>query len=68
MWHVWGRGGLHAGFWWGNLSEGDHLEDLGVDGGGVMLRFIFRKWDGGTWTGLIWPRIGTSGGLLCARR
>jgi hypothetical protein len=26
--------------------------------------FIFRKWDGGAWTGLIWLRIGTGGGLL----
>jgi hypothetical protein len=21
-----GRGEVHAGFWWGNLREGDHLE------------------------------------------
>jgi hypothetical protein len=21
-----------AGFWWGNVREGDHVEDLGVDG------------------------------------
>jgi hypothetical protein len=25
---------------------------------------IFKKWDGGEWTGLIWVRIGTGGGLL----
>jgi len=23
---------VHRGFWWGNLKEKDHLEDLGVDG------------------------------------
>jgi len=23
---------MHVEFWWGNLSERDHLEDLGVDG------------------------------------
>jgi len=34
------------GFWWGNLRERDHLEDQGVDGG-TILRWIFRKWDGG---------------------
>jgi hypothetical protein len=27
-----GTGDVHAGFWWGDLTEGDHLEDLGVDG------------------------------------
>jgi hypothetical protein len=28
-WHVarMGRGQSHTGFWWGNLREGDHLED-----------------------------------------
>jgi hypothetical protein len=31
MWHIWGRGELHTGFWWGNLKERDNLEDLGVD-------------------------------------
>jgi hypothetical protein len=23
---------VHTGFWWGNLREGDHLEDPGIDG------------------------------------
>ena len=31
---------------WGNLRERDHLEDSGVDGN-IILRWIFRKWDGG---------------------
>jgi len=53
---------VHTGFWWGNLREGAHLEDPGVDG--RILRWIFRKWDWGTWTGLIWLRIGTGGWLL----
>jgi hypothetical protein len=22
---------VHTGFWWGDLSERDHLEDVGVD-------------------------------------
>jgi hypothetical protein len=27
-------------------------------------KWIFKKWDGGAWTGLSWLRIGTGGGLL----
>jgi hypothetical protein len=34
MLHVCGRGEVHIRFWWGNLREGGHLEDLGVDGSG----------------------------------
>ena len=34
------------------------MEDLGVDWR-IILRWIFRKWGGEAWTGLIWLRIGT---------
>jgi len=34
------------GFWWGNLRERNHLEDPCVDGQ-IILRWIFRKLDGG---------------------
>jgi len=40
-----------------------HLEDPGVDGR-ITVRCIFRKWDVGVMTGLIWLRIGTGGGRL----
>jgi len=38
-------------------------EDPGVDGR-IILRWTFRKWDVGVWTGSIWLRIGTDGGHL----
>jgi len=49
MYHLWGRGELHRGFWWGNLEERDHLEDLGLDGR-IILKLILKKWhsEGGT--------------------
>jgi hypothetical protein len=37
---------VHTGFWWGNLSERDHLENPGTDGM-IMLRRIFTKCDVG---------------------
>ena len=39
----------------------DHLGDPGADGR-IILRWIFRKWDMGKWTGSSWLRIGTGGG------
>ena len=41
-------------------GETDHLEDTSKDGR-IILRWIFRKWYGGTWTLLIWFRIGAAG-------
>jgi hypothetical protein len=46
----------------GKPEKIDNLEDPGVDWR-IILKWIFRKWDG-AWTGLIWLRIGTGGGLL----
>jgi hypothetical protein len=38
-----------------------------VDDRRIILRWIFRKWDVGLWTGSIWLRIGTGGGNLWKR-
>jgi len=38
-------------------------ENLDVDGK-VILHWILGKYGTKVWTGRIWPRIGTSGGLL----
>jgi hypothetical protein len=44
-------------------GEKDRLEDAAIDGR-IIIRLIFRKWDGGHVTGSIWLRIGTGGGHL----
>ena len=50
-------------FWWGNLRETDHWGDQDVDGR-IILRWIFRKWEGVVWTGWSWLRTGRGGGRL----
>ena len=52
---------MYTGVWCGNLRERDHLEYPGVDGR-IILRWNFRKWDVGVWSGSNWLRIGTGGG------
>jgi hypothetical protein len=48
---------VHTRFRWGDLWEIDHLENLSL-GGRIILKWVFKKWDEGTWTGLIWFRVG----------
>jgi hypothetical protein len=50
-------------FWLIRVKGRGNSEDLGVDGK-IILKWILRKQDAGVWTGFIWLRIGTRGGLL----
>jgi hypothetical protein len=58
-----GRGEACTGFWWENLRKKRPLVRPSLDGK-IILRWIFRKWDVGLWTGLSWLRIETGGGHL----
>jgi hypothetical protein len=40
------RGKVHTGFCWGDLREGDHLRDPGVNGR-IILKWILKKLDEG---------------------
>jgi hypothetical protein len=51
-------GELCTGFWWGGLRESYHWGDRDVDGR-IILRWIFRKWEGVVGNGWSWLRIGT---------
>jgi hypothetical protein len=46
-----------------NLGERDHWEDQDLDRR-IILRWIFRKWEGVVGTGWGWLRIGTGGRRL----
>ena len=57
-------GEVHTEFWPGSPTERDHLEVPSTDWRRI-LKWLFKKQDaGGTWTGLIWLRIGSGVGLL----
>jgi len=50
MWCVWGRGEGFTGFWGGNVRERYQWGDPDADGR-IILRWIFRKWEGVVGTG-----------------
>jgi hypothetical protein len=35
------RGEMHTSFWWGELREGNHFEDPGVDGS--IIQYLFNS-------------------------
>jgi hypothetical protein len=47
----------------GKREEIDHWGNPDLDGR-LILRWMFRKWDVGVWTGLGWVRIETGGEQL----
>jgi hypothetical protein len=53
----------YAKFWSENLKGRDYLENLGIDGR-ITSELILEKQGGELWTGFIWLKIGTSGGIL----
>jgi hypothetical protein len=42
MWHVLGTEVMDTGYWLRDLTERDHLEDLGIDRK-IILKWIFKK-------------------------
>jgi hypothetical protein len=44
-------------FWWENLEEGDHLEDLGINAKSV-LKLALEKRNGRICTMFAWLRLG----------
>jgi hypothetical protein len=43
---VWGKGEVHIGFWWGDLREGDHVEDASIDLR-IIIKWLFKVLEGG---------------------
>jgi hypothetical protein len=42
VWHIREIGEAHTGFWWRDLMERDHLEDLDLNVR-IILKWIFKK-------------------------
>jgi hypothetical protein len=50
-------------FFWENLEERDHLGNVGINGN-IILEWIWKKYSGNGWIGLVWLRTHASGGHL----
>ena len=65
MWHIRGREGAYGDLV-GRPEGYKNLKDRGVDGS-IILNWVFKKWNGVAWTGLIYLRVRTVGGFLWMR-
>jgi len=57
---------MNKAFWWGDQGERDLLQDLDIDRR-IILKLIFKMWDGGAWDGLIWLMMETGGRCFSMR-
>ena len=61
LWYVRETVKVHTEICWADLRERDHLEHVGLNGR-IILKWIFKKWDGELWALLIWLRVGQEAG------
>ena len=61
MWHVWETGEVNTRLLAGRPEGKRPLGRPNVEGR-IILKWMFKKWDGDVWTGLIWLRAGTRDG------
>jgi hypothetical protein len=54
---------IHRRYWWESQKERDHYEYLDV-GERIIIKWNLQKYYGVLWTGFIWLKIRTSGGVL----
>jgi hypothetical protein len=66
MQQVCGRRKMRRGFWWEDLKERDHLEEPYVDR--IILKWIFKRWDGDMYWTVMAQERGTGDGLLWMRQ
>jgi hypothetical protein len=59
-----GEGLKEARTWVDPVGTGPELRSIDMRFGTSNIRWILERWDGELWTGLVWLRTGTSGGLL----
>jgi hypothetical protein len=62
MWHVWGRRGGYRVLV--GRTDGERPFGRPMLGGRIILKWIFKRFDGEAWTGLPWLWVETGSGDL----